>query len=269
MILIIKKIFKNLEPTLKNLDLIQITCKESDFDYIIPYLKNVEELGLMITSSFSDASLTLINRHCSKLEYLNFTGLINISDQGLENLFATGKNSVFMNENLSSEGSNDILFINRHHGRNQSSKNYRVKRVNLSDCMDITDDGLKIISDHCEALEAISIDDCPRITDEGFEAFIKQQPNIKYLSIANSETLTNNSLECLNKYCLNIEKLNIKGCLKIREKMVKKFIALHPNLNTICFHQERNTFSRAFIDYLNNTFCTEDFDDMFLKWNQQ
>ena len=170
----------------------------------------MEELGLMLTTSFSDSSLKLINRHCSKLEYLNFTGLLNISDQGLENLFATENDSVFMNENLSTSISNDLLFKNRTsngHGRTQHPKNKRVKRINLSDCIDITDDGLKLISDHCEAIEAISIDDCPRITDEGFEAFIKQQSKIKYLSIANSETLTNKSIDCLNKYCPNIEKV--------------------------------------------------------------
>ncbi|OUM60749.1 hypothetical protein PIROE2DRAFT_62961 [Piromyces sp. E2] len=252
---IIKKIFKNLESSLRNLDLIQVDCEEDDFDYIIPYLKNVEELGLMITISFSDNCLKLINRHCPKLEYLNFTGLINISDHGFENLFSTEKDSVFMMENLSTDISDEYLFKTRtnNNGRGNSvqiPKNTRVKRINLSDCIDISDDGLKIISDHCEALEAISIDDCPRITDEGFEAFIKQQSKIKFLSIANSDSLTNKSIDCLNKYCPNIEKLNIKGCLKIREKA------------------ERNTFSRAFIDYLNNTFSTEDFDDMFLKWNQ-
>ncbi|ORX51478.1 RNI-like protein [Piromyces finnis] len=267
----IKKIFKNLEPSLKNLDLIQVECEEDDFNYIIPYLKNVEELGLMLTTSFSDSSLKLINRYCSKLEYLNFTGLINITDQGLENLFAIGKDSTFMNENLSSNISNDFLFKYRFNGYTRSHghpKNSRVKRINLSDCIDITDDGLKIIADYCEALEAISIDDCPRITDEGFEAFIKPQSKIKYLSIANSEALTNKSIDCLNTYCPNIEKLNIKGCFRITEKTIRNFISHHPNLNTICFTQERNIFSRAFIDYLNTNFSTEDFDDMFLKWNQ-
>jgi len=284
----IRKIFKNLEPSLKNLDLIQAECEENDFDYIIPYLKNIEELGLMLTTSFSDSSLTLVNRHCSKLEYLNFTGLLNISDQGLENLFRMEKDSSFMNENLSSKISDELLFHNNNNNNNNNNnqshshsrdiiyshshshypKNKRIKRINLSDCMDITDEGLRIISNHCEALEAISIDDCPRITDEGFEAFIKHQSQMKYLSIANSETLTNKSIECLNKYCPYIEKLNIKGCLKIREKTVKNFISLHPNLNTLCFHQEKNTFSRGFINYLNKNYSTEDFDDMFLKWNQ-
>jgi len=207
-----------LESSLRNLDLIQVTCEEDDFEFIIPYLKNVEELGLMLTTSFSDASLKLINRYCSKLEYLNFTGLLNISDQGLENLFATEKDSSFMNDNLSSSSSArsfDTLFSNHRVGGGVSSgsayrqhpKNCRVKRINLSDCMDLTDNGLKIISDHCEALEAISIDDCPRITDEGFETFIRQQTKIKYLSIANSEILSNRSIECLNKYCPDIEKV--------------------------------------------------------------
>jgi len=216
-----------LEPSLKNLDLIQAECEENDFDYIIPYLKNIEELGLMLTTSFSDSSLTLVNRHCSKLEYLNFTGLLNISDQGLENLFRMEKDSSFMNENLSSKISDELLFHNNNNNNNNNNnqshshsrdiiyshshshypKNKRIKRINLSDCMDITDEGLRIISNHCEALEAISIDDCPRITDEGFEAFIKHQSQMKYLSIANSETLTNKSIECLNKYCPYIEKV--------------------------------------------------------------
>ena len=198
------------------MDLIQVSCEEDDFEFIIPYLKNVEELGLMLTTSFTDASLKLINRYCSKLEFINFTGLLNISDQGLGNLFATEKDSSFMNDNLSPSSAHtlDSLFHNRrisgdtsyHH--HQHPKNCRVKRINLSDCMDLTDDGLKIISDHCEALEAISIDDCPHISDEGFEAFVRQQTKIKYLSIANSEILSNRSIECLNKYCPDIEKVH-------------------------------------------------------------
>eukprot|EP00833_Pecoramyces_ruminatium_P012668 jgi/Orpsp1_1/1186700/evm.model.d7180000052628.1 len=215
---VIKKIFKNLESSLKNLDLIQVECEESDFDYIIPYLKNVEELGLMLTTSFTDSSLRLLNRHCPKLEYLNFTGLLNISDQGLENLFSREKDSAFMNENISSNAGDELLFSNSNasssrnsgssYSRGHRSKNSRVKRINLSDCMDITDEGLITISNNCEALEAISIDDCPRITDEGFEAFVKNQTKIKYLSIANSETLTNKAIECLNKYCPLIEKVS-------------------------------------------------------------
>jgi len=215
-----------LESSLRNLDLIQVECEESDFDFIIPYLKNLEELGLMLTTSFTDSSLTLINRYCSHLEYINFTGLLNISDQGLENLFSIEKDSSFMNENLSSKMNDELLFHNYNYNDNthnlsqfrgigyghnhvQHPKNKRIKRINLSDCMDITDEGLRIISNHCEALEAISFDDCPRITDDGFEDFIKHQSQLKYISISNSETLTNRSIECLNKYCPYIEKVII------------------------------------------------------------
>lgn len=409
---ILEKIFINLEDSLRNLDLIQLNCHESAFEKVAPHLKNVEELGLMLSSNFNDHSLKLINENCSKLEFLNFTGLFNISDRGIENLFTHDKNSSFMkvqdddaddaddeiesqeeesrqivnqggiqnnngNNNMmannethdvhdetlnldpsnnihssssnSSSGSNEnvnsstltssysgnnntsnyendnennraatstnTFMDNNHtaiellntnisntnmnntnvnsniletntrninlHGISSSTdysihrrmnkkiiKNNKLRRISLSDCTDISDEALGIIATKCKCIEALSIDDCPRITDDGFINFIKLQPSLKYLSLANSETISSQALEQMNKYCKKIEKINIKGCLKISENSMKKFIEFHPDLNTLCIDNEKNTFSASYIQYINDTFLNEDFDDLFLKWNQ-
>ncbi|GIZ00825.1 hypothetical protein CEXT_734381 [Caerostris extrusa] len=89
--------------------------------------------------------------------------------------------------------------------------NLRLRYLNARGCEAVSDHSMELLARSCSRLRALDIGKCD-VTDNGLRAISEHCPNLKKLSVKSCELITDQGLQSIAFYCRGLQQLNIQDC---------------------------------------------------------
>ncbi|XP_055591237.1 uncharacterized protein LOC129743277 [Uranotaenia lowii] len=90
-----------------------------------------------------------------------------------------------------------------------------LRDLNLSHCVDITQDGIEALVRKCPSLESVDLSDCVNVTDWCIDLLCKHLVRLRSLKLVRCAQLTIGAIHAMVANCLLLKHVNLRGCSKI------------------------------------------------------
>ncbi|KAJ5294402.1 hypothetical protein N7508_009223 [Penicillium antarcticum] len=241
--------------------------KPSIYSFLLrnPRLENINVSGL---SSITNSAMKVIARSCPQLETLNVSWCNNVDSSGLlrivqscERLKDLKASEIrgFSNEKftlaLFERNSLERLIMSRTdltdeslkilvHGKNPNMDLLtdrpvvpprRFRHLDLHQCAEVTDAGLKSLAHNVPDLEGLQVSQCSELTDSSIIDIIQTTPKLSHLEMEDLENLTNSVLvELAKSSCAqHLEHLNISYCESLSDTGMLQVMKSCPKLRSV------------------------------------
>ncbi|KAL1404272.1 hypothetical protein pipiens_018972, partial [Culex pipiens pipiens] len=90
-----------------------------------------------------------------------------------------------------------------------------LREINLSHCVNITDEGIEAMVLNCPSLEVMDLSDCHLLNDRAIELISKHLIRLKGLKLLRLPLLTAESIYAILTNCKLLKNINLRGCHKL------------------------------------------------------
>eukprot|EP01018_Ginkgo_biloba_P018152 Gb_12010 [translate_table: standard] len=196
--------------------------------YLVKNCNEIVSLNLSGCKNIIDQSLELLASHYKELKYLNLTRCVKLTDNGL---------IVLLNNCRSIENLNlyaDSSFTDKAYEKISQLTELRV--LDVCGAQNLSDQGLLSIA-KCRKLKSLNLTWCVRITDVSVKALAQNCPSLEFLSLFGILGVTDSSLEMLSKFCSQtLATLDVNGCINIKKRSNNELLQLFPKLTCFKVH---------------------------------
>ncbi|CAA0404760.1 unnamed protein product [Arabidopsis thaliana] len=181
-----------------------------------PSCSSLRSLSIRCCPGFGDASLAFLGKFCHQLQDVELCGLNGVTDAGVRELLQSN-NVGLVKVNLSkciNVSDNTVSAISVCHGRTLES-------LNLDGCKNITDASLVAVAKNCYSVNDLDISNT-LVSDHGIKALASSPNhlNLQVLSIGGCSSITDKSKACIQKLGRTLLGLNIQRCGRISSSTV-------------------------------------------------
>ncbi|KAF9869832.1 putative F-box domain-containing protein [Colletotrichum karsti] len=113
----------------------------------------------------------------------------------------------------------------------------RVERLTLTNCKNITDQGLTALVEGSSSLLALDISGDENISDVSIRTIAQHCKRLQGLNISGCRMITNESMILLAENCKYIKRLKLNECSQLQDNAVMAFAQNCPNILEIDLHQ--------------------------------
>ncbi|CAD7673238.1 unnamed protein product [Nyctereutes procyonoides] len=110
----------------------------------------------------------------------------------------------------------------------------KLKHLDLTSCVSITNSSLKGISEGCRNLEYLNLSWCDQITKDGIEALVRGCRGLKALLLRGCTQLEDEALKHIQNYCHELVSLNLQSCSRITDEGVVQICRGCHRLQALC-----------------------------------
>ena len=103
--------------------------------------------------------------------------------------------------------------------------------IDLSGCIQVSDEGLRALSTNCPKMEHIDLSGC-EISDNGLRALIAGCLNLQHVNLAECK-ISDEGLRTLSTGCPKMEHIDLFACQQISDNGLRALIAGCPNLQHV------------------------------------
>ncbi|OQR98394.1 hypothetical protein THRCLA_06726 [Thraustotheca clavata] len=186
--------------SLETLEIPNIDLDEASISWLVNGCKKLKKLNLSNCSSINDFCL-LILCQLTKLKWLSLNGCYKVTSKGLSNLLSR--------ESAGADATH----------RHSSAIEY----LNLRNCYEIQNDGLKAIGDACADLQVINLQGLSHVSDTGINIIAKKCTQIHHIVLSGSRNVSfygrpdvsDEGLCTISKLCRKLTILDIYGAPKV------------------------------------------------------
>ena len=177
--------------------------------------KNLRRLSLFRSVKISDKGIISISTKCKQLEELDLTLCIEISIKGIKALSENcGNMKHLVSKGLHLRDDAVELIAN---GCSQ------LELLDLTNCYQITDQSLGVLSLKWKSLRVLNIEECFKISDVGIETISTDGSLLNELSLAGCQNITSKTLKHLQKLMM-LAVLDLRFCTNLAAFDVLNFI---------------------------------------------
>ncbi|XP_028644998.1 dynein regulatory complex subunit 6 isoform X1 [Grammomys surdaster] len=176
-----------------------------------PASMRLRELNLANCSLLGDASVIRLSERCPNLHYLNLRNCEHLTDLAIEYIASMlSLISIDLSGTLiSNEG---MAILSRHR---------KLREVSLSECVNITDFGIRAYCKTSLVLEHLDVSYCTRLTDDIIKTIAIFCTRITSLNIAGCPKITDAGMEILSARCHYLHILDISGCIQLTDQILQ------------------------------------------------
>ncbi|KAK0372600.1 F-box domain-containing protein [Colletotrichum limetticola] len=113
----------------------------------------------------------------------------------------------------------------------------RVERLTLTNCRNLTDQGLTKLVENSSSLLALDISGDEHITDVSIQTIAEHCKRLQGLNISGCRLITNDSMIQLAENCRFIKRLKLNDCAQLQDNAILAFAENCPNILEIDLHQ--------------------------------
>ncbi|KAF6807112.1 F-box and leucine-rich repeat protein grr1 [Colletotrichum sojae] len=113
----------------------------------------------------------------------------------------------------------------------------RVERLTLTNCRNLTDQGLTPLVENSSSLLALDISGDEHISDVTIKAIARHCTRLQGLNISGCRLITNDSMIQLAESCRFIKRLKLNECSQLQDNAILSFAENCPNILEIDLHQ--------------------------------
>ncbi|KAI6241499.1 Leucine Rich repeat-containing domain protein [Aphelenchoides fujianensis] len=184
-------------------------------------MSQLQTLNLLACSAINDDTVELIANSCPHLEYLCLSKCKEITDRGINAL----ANNCFALNWPSARTSRTWAFV-------ALSKNcHELERMDLEDCVLITDTALLSLNNGCPNLNSLTLSHCENLTDHSLAELCSTHKDcLRVLELDNCPNITDAALEHVRPV-ENLERIDLFDCQLITKDAIKKFKQHRPEVD--------------------------------------
>ncbi|KAJ8382052.1 hypothetical protein SKAU_G00028300 [Synaphobranchus kaupii] len=171
----------------------------------------IYELNLSNCTRISDVSLMRIAQRCTSLTHLSLCSCDQLTDTGIEWLGAVSslisldlRGTSMQDQGLTALGSNSSL-----------------KKLNVSECLWITDIGIEKLCKQVRGLEHMDVSHCLYLSDQSIKALSYHCRTLRSLRMAGCPKMTDVSVQCLIGAGKHLRELDVSGCVRLSDRAAK------------------------------------------------
>eukprot|EP00095_Tigriopus_kingsejongensis_P010599 maker-scaffold818_size92908-snap-gene-0.24 protein:Tk10599 transcript:maker-scaffold818_size92908-snap-gene-0.24-mRNA-1 annotation:"f-box lrr-repeat protein 7" len=193
------------------------SLEDSGLKMIVETCPQLLYLFLRRCQSITDVGIKYIGSYCPSLRELSISDCVQITDFGLYELAKLGPNlrylSVAKCDRISDSGVKQIAKLC-----------YKLRYLNVRGCEAVSDEAVDTLARSCSRLRSLDIGKCD-VTDVGLKVLSENCPNLKKLSVKSCEMVSDQGIQLIAYYCRGLQQLNVQDCPISSEgyKTVKKF----------------------------------------------
>ena len=169
---------------------------------VVESCPQLQYLYLRRCAQITDAALRSISSYCLLLRELSVSDCPAVTDVGLAELGRLGPSlrylSVAKCDSLTDSG---VRTLARHC--------YRLRYLNIRGCEQVSDSAVEWLSRSCSRLRSLDIGKCD-VSDLGLKLLSENCPNLKKLSVKSCTLVSDRGVEAVSKYCRGLQHLNIQ-----------------------------------------------------------
>ncbi|XP_021019261.1 dynein regulatory complex subunit 6 isoform X2 [Mus caroli] len=171
----------------------------------------LRELNLTNCSLLGDSSIIRLSERCPNLHYLNLRNCEHLTDLAIEYIASMlSLISVDLSGTLISNEGMTIL-----------SRHRKLREVSVSDCVNITDFGIRAYCKTSLLLEHLDVSYCSQLTDDIIKTIAIFCTRITSLNIAGCPKITDAGMEILSARCHYLHILDISGCIQLTDQIIQ------------------------------------------------
>ena len=208
-------------PALTHLDM--SLCKSVTDDslrQIAHYLRNLQELELGGCSNITNRGLAYIAWGLKKLRRLNLRSCWQLSDQGIADLAGLRPDTGGGSTDLEYLGLQDCQRLSDEALKHIAEGLTKLKSINLSLCLGISDGGLKYLA-KMSTLEELNLRSCDNITDVGVSYLAEGGSKVRSLDVAFCDKVGDSALQHISQGLFGLRSLSLSACPVSDEGIVK------------------------------------------------
>lgn len=201
-------------PLLEHLDLeAAYFLADKDMVELTLSLHSITYINLSYCCSLTNVTLYTLTKNCLVLNEIKMVGT-NIGEDGLETDFVSnlGVKSLILSQN-SYMGNGCIA--------NYASLCPNLEMLDLSCCVNITEDGIAEVLKRCSRIRHLEINKCRLMKNLMIEF---ELPNLEVLC-ARGLRINDDALALIGKRCSRLQQLDLSGCLRVTANGVKEVVA--------------------------------------------
>eukprot|EP00455_Lapot_gusevi_P041182 TRINITY_DN4748_c0_g1_i10.p1 TRINITY_DN4748_c0_g1~~TRINITY_DN4748_c0_g1_i10.p1 ORF type:complete len:479 (-),score=146.30 TRINITY_DN4748_c0_g1_i10:48-1484(-) len=216
--------------------------KFQDFSNLASCWSNARHIDLNGCDYCDDAWLTRMAGQCTSLRVLRLGHCSKITDQGIMALVQSGLTSELVDlslrdcRNLTDAAiqaivnscSGRLKYLDVRGCRNLTDASLNaiagatlLRELELSECRDVSDAGVKQIAQSCPALRTLTLSHCRSITDEALQALAQTCTQLEEVGLGWCDQLTDNGIASLTAACHKLALLDLSDCRKITQETLR------------------------------------------------
>ncbi|GAB1289431.1 Dynein regulatory complex subunit 6 [Apodemus speciosus] len=178
-----------------------------------PASMRLRELNLTNCSLLGDASVIRLSERCPNLHYLNLRNCEHLTDLAIEYIAS-------MLSLISIDLSGTL--ISNEKGMTILSRHRKLREISLSECVNITDFGIRAYCKTSLVLEHLDVSYCTQLTDDIIKTIAIFCTRITSLNIAGCpKGITDAGMEILSARCHYLHILDISGCIQLTDQILQ------------------------------------------------
>lgn len=205
-----------------------VRVSDLSIKYLVKHCKYISDLNLSGCKGISDQSMRYIGDNYKELEQLNITRCIKITDHGLQNVLlkctALRGLNLYALSSLTDRAYGKIGFL------------AHLEFLDLCGAQNLSNRGLSCIAG-CKNLVSLNLTWCVQVTDEGVIRIAEGCRSLEFLSLFGIVGVTDRCLEVLSSCCSNtLTTLDVNGCIGIKRRSRDDLLRLFPHLRCFKVH---------------------------------
>lgn len=243
--------------------------------------RHMTSLDVSFCREITDYSILSLAQSCPALQHLNLCGLSRVSTSSMQSIITKcWFLKTLVCEDMFLLTDEVFYFDSKNDGRQQAEQEFmhKFQKLNLRDCVNITDDGIKQFTRRCRQTDSLVLRGCDKLTDRCFEHLIYINPlegphaftdALRVLDISFCSGMTSEGLLLMLRAGTGIEELNISGMVSVTDDVVNEMCKVCPTL--IRLKMARCTFltdaalchiaDYLWLDEIDVSFCHKITDD--------
>lgn len=241
-VLSLRKSLRELVNGIPNLEVLNLSgcynltdsAVEIAFNHELPSLK---ELNLSLCKDVSDNSLMRIATNCKNLCSLDLGGCVKVTNTGLLVISWGLKKLRFLNlrscRQISDHGIGQLSGLDE--GGKYTSAPSALSILGLQDCQKLTDDSLKHISVGMPRLKNINLSFCVSVTDTGLKSLAKL-PHLESINLRSCDNVSDIGVGFLSEdspAAITVQYLDVSFCSNVSDAGLRHIAAGLPSLKSL------------------------------------
>lgn len=112
-----------------------------------------------------------------------------------------------------------------------------LQTIYLRRCLNLTDDAVISMSQHCKQLRLLNIGGCHLITDKSLHALGQNSQFLKSVNFSKTKVTTDGVISLVMGNCAKtLKEIHMDGCNEITDEAVEAALQFCPNLSILLFH---------------------------------
>ena len=166
---------------------------------------NLRELELNGCENISDYTIQCLARGCPELNSLCLSSCKNIT-------LAAFQPNYNVNSNPSTPVYSSPFSPSFMAGNSPTPSFNNLQYLDLTLCVNVTDEALDNIADRCPNLLELNLSSCEGITDKGLTCLVKKCRNIQSLYLYRCIRITDDAIVQVANHCRSLKKLSLRNC---------------------------------------------------------